>query len=93
MLKPLQDRVIVEKMPLEQQMPSGIVLPDTAKEKPTKGKVVAVGDGRLENGVKVAPEVQVGDTIIYNKYAGMEVKLEDKEYLILKESDILAIAQ
>jgi chaperonin GroES len=93
MLKPLHDRVVVEKMPLEEKTSGGIVIPDTAKEKPTRGKVVAVGQGRQENGKRIPPEVKEGDIVIYNKYSGTEVKLDNKEYLILKESDILAIAQ
>lgn len=92
MLKPLGDRVIIELVESEEKTASGIVLPDTAKEKPQEGKVVAVGTGRvLENGERVALEVAQGDRIIFSKYAGTEVKYEGTEYLILRESDILAI--
>ena len=92
MLKPLGDRVIIELVQSEEKTASGIVLPDTAKEKPQEGKVVAVGTGRiLENGERVALEVSQGDTIIFSKYAGTEVKYEGTEYLILRESDILAV--
>ena len=92
MLKPLGDRVIIELVQSEEKTASGIVLPDTAKEKPQEGKVVAVGTGRiLENGERVALEVSQGDTIIFSKYAGTEVKYEGTQYLILRESDILAV--
>ena len=92
LLKPLGDRVIIELVQSEEKTASGIVLPDTAKEKPQEGKVVAVGTGRvLENGERVALEVAQGDLIIFSKYAGTEVKYENNEYLILRESDILAI--
>ena len=92
LLKPLGDRVIIELVQTEEKTASGIVLPDTAKEKPQEGKVVAVGTGRvLENGERVALEVAQGDLIIFSKYAGTEVKYEDTEYLILRESDILAV--
>jgi chaperonin GroES len=92
LLKPLGDRVIIELVQTEEKTASGIVLPDTAKEKPQEGKVVAVGTGRvLENGERVALEVAQGDLIIFSKYAGTEVKFEDTEYLILRESDILAV--
>jgi chaperonin GroES len=92
LLKPLGDRVIIELVQSEEKTASGIVLPDTAKEKPQEGKVVAVGTGRvLENGERVALEVAQGDLIIFSKYAGTEVKYEDTEYLILRESDILAV--
>ena len=91
-LKPLGDRVVVKPIKEEQKAKGGIVLPDTAKEKPQQGEVIAVGSGRvLDNGQKVALEVSVGDKVIYSKYAGTEVKLEDEEYLILSERDILAI--
>ncbi|AEH49506.1 co-chaperone GroES [Parageobacillus thermoglucosidasius] len=92
MIKPLGDRVVIEIVETEEKTASGIVLPDTAKEKPQEGKVVAVGKGRvLDNGQRVAPEVEVGDRIIFSKYAGTEVKYDGKEYLILRESDILAV--
>ncbi|WP_407271880.1 co-chaperone GroES [Radiobacillus sp. PE A8.2] len=92
MLKPLGDRVIIEVVEKEEQTSSGIVLPDSAKEKPQEGKVVAVGSGRVfDNGEKVALEVEEGNVVVYSKFAGTEVKYEGKEYLILRESDILAI--
>nr|WP_194947832.1 MULTISPECIES: co-chaperone GroES [Anoxybacillus] len=91
-MKPLGDRIVIELIQTEEKTASGIVLPDTAKEKPQEGKVVAVGSGRvLDNGERVAPEVSVGDRIIFSKYAGTEVKYDGKEYLILRESDILAV--
>ena len=84
MLKPLGDRIIIELVESEEKTASGIVLPDTAKEKPQEGKVVAVGTGRvLENGERVALEVSVGDRIIFSKYAGTEVKYDGNEYLIV----------
>jgi chaperonin GroES len=90
-LKPLGDRVIIEPIAKEETTASGIVLPETAKEKPQEGKVVAVGSGRIENGERIALEVQEGNRVIYSKYAGTEVKFGDKELLIMRESDILAI--
>jgi chaperonin GroES len=92
MIKPLGDRVIIELVESEEKTASGIVLPDSAKEKPQEGKVVAVGTGRvLENGERVALEVTVGNRIIFSKYAGTEVKYEGTEYLVLRENDILAV--
>ncbi|MBB6451010.1 chaperonin GroES [Geomicrobium halophilum] len=92
MLKPLGDRIIIEQVEQEEQTASGIVLPDSAKEKPQEGKVIAVGSGRVtENGEKVTPEVKEGDAIIFSKFAGTEVKYDEKEYLILRESDVLAV--
>ena len=92
MLKPLGDRVVIELVESEEKTASGIVLPDSAKEKPQEGKIVAVGSGRvLESGERVALEVKEGDRIIFSKYAGTEVKYEGTEYLILRESDILAV--
>jgi chaperonin GroES len=91
-LKPLGDRVIIEAVAKEETTASGIVLPDTAKEKPQEGKIVAVGSGRVtDNGERIAPEVQEGSKVIYSKYAGTEIKYNDKELLIMRESDILAI--
>jgi chaperonin GroES len=92
LLKPLGDRVIIELVESEEKTASGIVLPDSAKEKPQEGKVIAVGTGRvLDSGEKVALEVAEGDRIIFSKYAGTEVKYEGTEYLILRENDILAV--
>lgn len=92
MLKPLGDRIIIELVETEEKTASGIVLPDSAKEKPQEGKVVAVGTGRvLDNGERVALEVAEGDRIIFSKYAGTEVKYDNKEYLIVRENDILAV--
>ncbi|AXI00263.1 co-chaperone GroES [Sporosarcina sp. PTS2304] len=92
MLKPLGDRIVIELIEAEEKTASGIVLPDSAKEKPQEGKVVAAGTGRvLENGQRVELEVSEGDRIIFSKYAGTEVKYEGTEYLILRESDVLAI--
>ena len=92
MLKPLGDRIVIELIEVEEKTSSGIVLPDSAKEKPQEGKVIAVGTGRvLENGQRLELEVKEGDRIIFSKYAGTEVKYEGNEYLILRESDVLAI--
>ena len=90
-IKPLADRVIIKALPMEEKTKSGIIMPDTAKEKPQEGEVVAVGPGKMEKGVRVALDVKTGDIVIYSKYAGTEVKYDGEEYLILKETDILAI--
>lgn len=90
-IKPLADRVIIKALPMEEKTKSGIFMPDTAKEKPQEGEVVAVGPGKVEKGERIALEVKVGDRVIYSKYAGTEVKFDGEEYLILKETDILAI--
>ena len=93
-LKPLGDRLIVEPIEQEEITASGIVLPETAKEKPMQGKVLASGPGaRKEDGSRIAMDVSNGDTVLYAKYAGTEVKLDGKKYLILKETDVLAIVQ
>jgi chaperonin GroES len=89
-LKPLGDRLIVEVLEEEEVTASGIVLPDTAKEKPQRGRVLAVGKGRYEDGQLVPLDVEVGDEVIYSKYGGTEVKVSGQEYLILRESDVLA---
>jgi len=92
--RPLHDRVLVKPLPSEEVTKSGIVIPDTAKEKPQQGEVKAVGSGRiLENGERVPMEVKVGDRVFYSKYAGTEVKIDGEEYLILRESDILGILE
>ncbi len=90
-IKPLGDRVVVLPTPREETTRGGIVLPDTAKEKPQEGKVIAVGPGRVtEEGKLVPPDVKEGDTVIYAKYAGTEIRLDNEDYLILSERDILA---
>jgi chaperonin GroES len=90
-LQPLGDRLIVEATEEEEVTASGIVLPDTAKEKPQRGRILAVGPGALnDKGERVALEVEVGDDVIYSKYGGTDIKLEGDEWLILRESDILA---
>ena len=86
-IKPLADRVLIEPLPAETKTASGIILPDSAKEKPLEGTVVAVGNGTVENPMTV----KVGDKVLYGKYAGTELKLEGNDYLIMKESDIFAI--
>ncbi|ALX49124.1 co-chaperone GroES [Lentibacillus amyloliquefaciens] len=94
MIKPLGDRVVIELVEQEETTASGIVLPDSAQEKPQEGSVVAVGSGRTaDNGEKVALEVKEGDRVIYSKFAGTEVNYSGKEYLILRESDILAVVE
>ena len=90
-MKPLEDRIVVKPSEEEQTTTSGIVIPDTAKEKPQEGSVVAVGPGRFEEGQRVPLDVAVGDTVIYSKYGGTEVKVEGDEYLILSARDVLAI--
>ena len=93
-LKPLGDRLLVEPIEQEETTASGIILPETAKEKPQRGKVLAAGPGRRDDeGKRVEMDVAEGDTVLYAKYAGTEVKLEDKKYLILKETDVLAIVE
>lgn len=92
MLKPLGDRVVIRVLEQEEKTASGIFLPDTAKEKPSQGEVIAVGPGKLQDdGTRVALDVKAGDKIIFSKYAGTEVKFEGVEYLIVSERDILAI--
>ena len=91
MIRPLDDRVVIEPVEAEEKTQGGIVLPDTAKEKPMKGKVVAVGEGKmLESGKRAELLVKKGDKVIYGKYAGTEVTVDGKEYLVMRESDILA---
>ncbi|TDF96196.1 co-chaperone GroES [Paenibacillus piri] len=91
MIKPLGDRVVIEAIAKEETTASGIVLPDTAKEKPQEGKVIAVGSGVLKDGERIPLEVKEGDRIIFSKYAGTEVKYDGRELLILRENDILAV--
>ena len=91
-IRPLQDRVVAKRVESETRSAGGIIIPDTAKEKPYEGLVIAVGEGkRLEDGSRVAPEVKVGDRILFGKYSGTEIKLDGADHIILKESDILGI--
>lgn len=92
-IKPLGDRVVIKMMESEETTKSGIVLPGSAKEKPQMAEVLAVGPGGLVDGKEVKMEVKVGDKIIYSKYAGTEVKLDSNEYIIVKQSDILAVVE
>jgi len=89
-LKPLHDRIIVEVLEEEQTTASGIVLPDTAKEKPQRGRVLAAGPGRWEDGKLIPLDIEVGDEIVFSKYGGTEIKDAGEDYLILRESDVLA---
>jgi chaperonin GroES len=94
MIKPLGDRVVIQPLAREEVTKSGIVLPDTAKEKPQEGKVVAIGTGKLlDNGQRIAVDVKEGDKVIFSKYAGTEVKIDGQDYLILSEKDVLAIVK
>ncbi|MHB8232127.1 MAG: co-chaperone GroES [bacterium] len=93
-VKPLQDRVLVERLQEEEKTKGGLFIPDSAKEKPMQGKVVAAGNGRVtEDGKKIPMDVKVGDLVLFAKYSGNDVKIDDKEYLIMKEDDILAIVE
>jgi chaperonin GroES len=93
-IKPLQDRVLVRRVQAEEKTESGIIIPDTAKEKPQKGEVIAVGPGKLlENGNKLTPTVKPGDKILFSKYAGTEIEINNEEYLIMREDDILGILE
>jgi chaperonin GroES len=89
-ITPLHDRVLVRRMEEKESAKGGIIIPDTAKEKPHEGEVIAVGAGKLEKGHRVALEVKVGDRILFGKYTGSDIKIEDQEYLILREEEILA---
>lgn len=91
-IKPLADRVVIKPAPAEEKTKGGIILPDTAKEKPVIGEVVAVGPGKIsDEGKLIAPEVKVGDKVLYGKYSGTEVTVDGDEYLIMREADIFAI--
>jgi chaperonin GroES len=93
-LKPLEDRIVVEPLEAEQVTASGLVIPDTAKEKPQEGKVLAVGPGRFDDkGARVPVDVQVGDVVLYSKYGGTEVKYSGHEYLVLSARDVLAVIE
>jgi chaperonin GroES len=91
-IRPLHDRILVKRVEEQEVRPGGIVIPDTAKEKPQEGKVVAVGNGKVtDEGKKIPLDVKAGDRILFGKYSGNEVKIEDEEYLIMKEEDVLGI--
>lgn len=93
-LKPLQDRILVQRVEEETTTKGGIIIPDTAKEKPAEGKVVAVGNGKLgDDGKRVPLEIKKGDRILFGKYSGTEVKIEGSEYLIMREDDVLGIIE
>ena len=90
-VKPLADRVVVKPLEETEQMRGGLYIPDTAKEKPQQGEIVAVGGGRYEDGKRIEMELKVGDKVLYGKYSGTEVTIDDAQYLILRESDVLAV--
>jgi len=93
-IRPLADRVVVKPIEAEEQKKGGIIIPDTAKEKPQQGEVIAVGPGKItEDGKKIPMEVKVGDKVLYGKYSGTEVTVDDQELLIMRESDILAVIE
>ncbi len=90
-IKPLEDRILVKSVDAEQTTASGLVIPDTAKEKPQEGEVLAVGPGRFEDGQRLPLDIKVGDKVVYSKYGGTEVKYNGEEYLILSARDVLAV--
>ena len=93
-IRPLNDRVIIKRLEEKEQVRGGIIIPDSAKEKPQKGEVIAVGKGKmLDNGQRVTPEVKAGDRILFGKYAGNEIKIDDEEVLIIREDEILGILE
>lgn len=92
-IQPLSDRVVVQAQDADEQTASGLYIPDTAKEKPQRGTVLAVGPGRVENGTKIAMTVKEGDSVLYGKYSGTEVSLDNEDFIIMRESDILGIIQ
>ena len=92
-LKPLEDRIVVRTLEAEQTTASGLVIPDTAKEKPQEGEVLAVGPGRFEDGQRLPLDIKVGDVVLYSKYGGTEVKYHGEEYLVLSARDVLAIIE
>jgi chaperonin GroES len=93
-LRPLQDRILVQRVEEDEKTKGGIIIPDTAKEKPAEGKVIAAGNGKVsENGKRVALEIKKGDRILFGKYSGTEVKIEGEEYLIMREDDVLGVIE
>ena len=93
-VRPLHDRIIVERIEEDEQRVGGIIIPDTAKEKPQQGKVIAVGKGRIEKEGKVTPlDVKAGDTVLFGKYAGQEIKIDGSDYLIIREEEVLGVIE
>ncbi len=93
-VRPLHDRIIVQRLEEEEQKVGGIIIPDTAKEKPQQGKIIAVGKGRIEKDGKVTPlDVKAGDTVLFGKYAGQEIKIDGNEYLIIREEEVLGVIE
>jgi chaperonin GroES len=92
-VKPLYDRILVKRVEEKEQKKGSIIIPDTAREKPMEGKVIAVGTGRLEKGERIKLEVKVGDRVMFGKYSGTEIKIDDREHVILKEDEVLGIIQ
>lgn len=93
-VRPLHDRILVKRLEEEEKTKGGIIIPDTAKEKPSEGRVVAVGDGRIkEDGTKIPMELKMGDRILFSKYAGTEVKIDGEDHLIMREDDVLAVIE
>lgn len=93
-IRPLNDRIIVRRMEDQEQMRGGLFIPDTAKEKPQEGEVIAVGNGKiLENGTRIAIDIKAGDKVLFGKYSGTEIKLDGEEYLILREDDVLGVIE
>ena len=93
-IRPLQDRVIVQRLEEEEKTKGGIIIPDTAKEKPMEGKIIAVGKGKVRDDGKLSPlDIKVGEKILFSKYAGTEIKIEGEEYLIMREDDILGVIE
>ena len=93
-IRPLHDRVLVERLPEETKTAGGIVIPDSAAEKPSKGTIIAVGDGKVtDSGEKQALAVKVGDQVLFGKYAGTEVKLDDKDYIVMREEDVMGVIE
>jgi chaperonin GroES len=93
-VRPLHDRIIIERIEEGEQKVGGIIIPDTAKEKPMQGKVIAVGKGRVEKDGKVTPlDVKAGDTVLFGKYAGQEIKIDGSEYLIIREEEVLGVVE
>jgi len=93
-IRPLNDRILVKRVEQEEKTAGGIIIPDSAKEKPAEGEVVAVGNGKLaDNGERIAMEVKVGDTVLFSKYGGTDVKIDGEDYLIMREDDVLGIVE